>query len=84
MRSRETIIKMCSLWYDPSNVNIFHVMENREEKLCSWLKIGEKNMLSVEPTKSGANRQKSRYSCRSLFTQSIKVLKLMKENLQHD
>ena len=50
MRSRETIQKMCSLWYDHSNVNIFHVTENCEEKLCSWLKIRAKNMLSKGPT----------------------------------
>ena len=44
-----------------------------------------KNMLSVGPTKSGQNQsQKSRYGCRSLFTQSIKALKLMKEDLQLD
>ena len=84
MRLRETRLKMYSLWYDHSDVNIFHVMENCEEKLCSWVRIGAKNMLSVEPTKSGLNSQKSRYSCRSLFTQSIKVLKLMKQYLQVD
>ena len=65
MRSRETIQKMCSLWYDHSNVNIFHAMENCEEKLCSWLKIRAKNMLSEGPTKSGLNSQKSRYGCRT-------------------
>ena len=41
----ETMLLMCSLWYDHSNVNIFHVMENSEEKLCSWLKKGEKNVV---------------------------------------
>ena len=41
-------------------------------------------MLSVGPTKCGLNSQKSRQGCRSLFTQSIKALKLMKENLQLD
>ena len=43
-----------------------------------------KNMLSEGPTKSGLNSEKSRYGCRSLFTQSIKALKLMKEDLQLD
>ena len=85
MRSRETILKMCSLWYDHSNVNIFHVMENCEEKLCSWLKIGAKSMLSEGPTKSGLNSQKSRYGCRTwTFDSSTQVLTLMQENLQHD
>ena len=57
MRLRETRLKMYSLWYDHSDVNIFHVMENCEEKLCSWVRIGAKNLLSVGPTKSGLNSQ---------------------------
>ena len=65
MPLRETMLKTCSLWYDRSNVNIFHVMENCEEKLYSWLKIGAKKMFSLGPTKSGLNSQTSRYGCRS-------------------
>ena len=41
-------------------------------------------MLSVGPTKSVVNSQNSRYSCRCIFAQSIKVPKLMKENVQHE
>lgn len=53
MPLQEMMLKTCSLWYDYCNVNIFHVMENCEQKLCSWLKIGAKNISSVGPTKSG-------------------------------
>ena len=54
----ETMLLMCSLWYDHANVKIFHVMrENCEEKLCSWVKIGAKNMLSGGATNSGLKSQ---------------------------
>ena len=69
----ETMLLMCSLWYDHANVKIFHVMrENCEEKLCSWVKIGAKNMLSEGCHKFWSKKSKSRYGCRSLFTQASK------------
>ena len=53
MPLRETILKTWSLWYD-------HVVENCEEELYSWLKIGVVDRLLIGPAKSALNFQNSR------------------------